>query len=657
MRGVALFLFVLGLATSNAQAAKKAVAPDWLREMATREVPEYDYATPSAAVLFREVHRTITPEGEVVTRERKAIKILTRRGAPEAQGYVYYRQGFGKVKRLEGWTIPKDGAVVGYGDKEATDVAAGGASNLYDESRIRMISAKADVSPGDVFGFESESVDRSIFTQFSYRFQDDLPTLTSQFKLTVPAGATAESVTFHWDEEVEPVLQGSTYSWLLQNLPPVVDEIASPSWTSLVPRVAVSYFPPPEAAEVLGPSFSEWGEVAIWLSSLEDPQSYGDDAVDAKAVELTASEAELFNKLAAIGRYAQDVKYVSIQTGVGRGGGYQPNPAAEIFAKNYGDCKDKANLMRAMFRKIGVVSHPVSVFAGDPNYVREEWPSPQQFNHAIIAIELEESLGAKAEVVSERYGRLLIFDPTDSTTPFGELRTVLAGSLALVADAEGGELLRLPEGKPEDHLVSRSVEAELAPDGTLSARVIEKSVGTSAGRERQMHEDRDPAAYRRMIERWVSSDAAGASVGEIAAADSGGGFELAIDFEAPRYARAMGSKLLVFRPAVLSRRSFIFPADDERLYPVKMSPRAFNEAVTVDLPEGFGVDETPEKLELETNFGRYSADWREQDGHLIFERKLLVKPSLTPAEEYDSVREFFEQIRDAEQAPVVLMRQ
>ena len=40
--------------------------------------------------------------------------------------------------------------------------------------------------------------------------------------------------------------------------------------------------------------------------------------------------------------------------------------ATEVFAKSYGDCKDKANLMRAMLKIVGITAFPVSIYSGDP---------------------------------------------------------------------------------------------------------------------------------------------------------------------------------------------------------------------------------------------------------------------------------------------------
>ncbi|HWP53688.1 MAG TPA: hypothetical protein VN476_06100 [Pyrinomonadaceae bacterium] len=41
---------------------------------------------------------------------------------------------------------------------------------------------------------------------------------------------------------------------------------------------------------------------------------------------------------------------------------------------------------------------------------------------------------------------------------------------------------------------------------------------------------------------------------------------------------------------------------------------------------------------------------------MVFTRKLVRKATTIPADQYNSVRSFFEKIRAAEQAPVVLAR-
>ena len=76
----------------------------------------------------------------------------------------------------------------------------------------------------------------------------------------------------------------------------------------------------------------------------------------------------------------------------------------------------------------------------------------------------------------------------------------------------------------------------------------------------------------------------------------------------------------------------------------------------VQLPTGFAVDEVPDAVKVNTAFGSYATSYEVKDGHLIFKRQLEQKAATIPAGEYDSVKKFFETIRSAENAPVVLAK-
>ena len=52
----------------------------------------------------------------------------------------------------------------------------------------------------------------------------------------------------------------------------------------------------------------------------------------------------------------RNIRYVAIEVGIG---GFQPHPAADVFAHQYGDCKDKATLLSTMLKQIGIDSYYV----------------------------------------------------------------------------------------------------------------------------------------------------------------------------------------------------------------------------------------------------------------------------------------------------------
>jgi hypothetical protein len=131
---------------------------------------------------------------------------------------------------------------------------------------------------------------------------------------------------------------------------------------------------------------------------------------------------------------------------------------------------------------------------------------------------------------------------------------------------------------------------------------------------------------------------------------------LEVEFAASFYGQLMQNRLLVFKPALVSRRDFTSLDKSARLRPVQLRARAFTEKVSVKLPAGFIVDETPDAVKMETPFGAYTASYESKDGYLIYSRSLVQQAATVPASQYAAVREFFDRIREAEQNPVVLAR-
>jgi transglutaminase-like putative cysteine protease len=629
--------------------------PSWVQQAAAIKVPAYEKDVP-AVVLVDERVTTVDSDGRINEVYNFAVRVLQREGREYAIGRVGYIPDSGKVKEMRAWLIRPGSQTKRYGKDETVDVA-GDLNDVYNEYRLRTIVAVPDADVGSVFAYSYTREERSVFSQDDWAFQNSLPVLSSRYTLTLPSGWRAEAVTFN-HANVEPRVNGTSYTWELTDLPPVPDEPLSPSLTHLVPRLAVSYYPPASTTSVSIKTFANWSEVASWLSELGDPQVQVDDALARKAYELTALAKTEFDKIRAIASYVQNIQYISIQTGIGRGGGYRPHSSTEVFAKSYGDCKDKANLMRAMLKVVGIEAIPLSIYSGDPNYVRANWPSPQQFNHCIIAVKVSEQTKASTIIEDAKLGRLLIFDPTDGETPLGDLPYYLQGSLALVNSKASAELVKMPVTPPEMNQLERVATLQLQADGAIAGQIQENANGQTAARFRTEFRQLSKPDYHGMIERWLTSGATSARLNKIEPSDNAadGKFTLNVEFSASAYGQLMQGRLLVFKPAVVSRRESLALTSSQRKHPVVLRANAYSETVKVQLPAGFAVDEVPDAVKLETPFGSYMTSYEVVGGELVFKRQLSQKATTIPAAQYDVVRKFFESIRAAENAPVVLAK-
>lgn len=629
-------------------------APGWLRQAASASVPVYEKSV-NAVVLHTEQQVTLGSDGKLVTIENRAVKILTREGKNEATALALYLVSSGKVRDMNAWLIRPDGTVKEYDKKYIIDRISD-PDDVYNEYRVKIIDGSNDADVGYTFGYTVISEDKPLFYQDRWFFQNNLPTLLSRYQLNLPANWKASSLTFN-HPEIKPQVNGASYAWELRHLAPIADEPMSPSFVNLVPRIAIN-FAPSDASQSLDRAFADWTEVSQWASRMQDPQVIVDDAVAAKAREITATAKTELEKIRAVGAYVQNLQYISIDIGVGYGNGMRPRPSNTVLNRGYGDCKDKANLMRAMLKALKIEAYPVIIYAGDPTFVREEWVSPSQFNHCIIAVKVSDETIAPTVISDPKLGRLLIFDATDPYTPVGDLPEHEQGSLALIVAGDNGSLAKMPVTPPGFNSWERKVEVSLKDDGSIDGTISERATGQQSTYARALFRSLSGSDFNKTIEGWLTRGATAAKLLKLTPKDkqAEASFDLNVEFSVPRYGQLMQNRLLVFKPAIVSRANSIYLTEQNRKNAVSLDANSFNETTVFTLPQGFAVDEVPDAFSLDTPFGKYKTSFEVKEGKLLFTRSLVLNRSIVPVEKYGSVRDFYAKILAAEQSPVVLLR-
>ena len=629
-------------------------APQWMRQASAATPPTYEKDVP-AVVLHDEEQVTLGSDGKLVTVENYAVKMLNREGRNFAVARAFYLVSAGKVRSIEAWLIRPDGTVKTYEKKSVLDVIAD-PDDVYNEGRIKIIDASEDVDTGHVFGYTVVTEDVPLFYQDNWQFQGRLPTLVSRYLLNLPQGWKASSITFN-GAEVKPQVNGANYAWEMRNLPPIPPEPLSPAVENLAPRIAVNYSPD-NTMQAANRAFANWLDVSRWASAMYDPQMVIDDNIAIKAHDLTVNAKTELEKIQAIGTYVQNLQYISIDIGVAHGNGYKPRPSNLVLSRGYGDCKDKANLMRALLKTLKIDAYPVAIYSGDPTFVRKEWASPRQFNHCIIAIKVSDVTIAPTVINHEKLGRLLVFDATDSYTPVGDLPDYLQGSYALIVAGDSGGLSAMPVTPVESDLLERNINVNLSDLGAISGKISERATGQTSAYFRREQRGLSSGDYRKAIEGWLTRGATGAQLVNVTTKDNQAeaGFNLDVEFSAPRYGQLMQNRLLIFKPVIVGRRNAVSLTEPKRTNPIELDSNSMRETVTFQLPVGFAVDEMPSPVTLETNFGKYSTKYETKDGKLVFTRSIVMNRGTIAADKYAGVKDFFAKILDAEQSPVVLIR-
>ena len=259
-----------------------------------------------------------------------------------------------------------------------------------------------------------------------------------------------------------------------------------------------------------------------------------------------------------LARFVQDdIRYVAIELGIG---GWQPHVASDVFMHKYGDCKDKANLMRALLGEIGVEAYQVAINT-ERGSITPQTPAYRGFDHEITAIRLPSDVQDPSLIAIYQHpklGRLLFFDPTDEVTPLGQIRGDLQANYALLVTPDGGELVELPEQPAIMNSIARSGKLSLDATGQLSGHISEVRLGDRAAAERfrlrTVTKDTDRI---QPIESLLAGSLAdfritSATLVNPARSDLPFGYEYS--FQSSNYAQHAGNLLLV-RPRVLGSRS------------------------------------------------------------------------------------------------------
>jgi transglutaminase superfamily protein len=426
----------------------------------------------------------------------------------------------------------------------------------------------------------------------------------------------------------------------------------------MAPRVVVSYFPPPENSAGLR-GLKDWAAVSSWLTGLMDPAAEVNEPVRAKALRLTAGAPGEIDKIRAIAAFVQETKYVAVSLNLTRGGGYIPRRSDEVLAKNYGDCKDKATLMRALLKAVGIDAYLVPIAADDRTFVRPEWASPMQFNHAIVAVRVSNAITLPTVVETKTLGRLLMFDPTDSITPIGDLPLDEQGSYALVVAGTNGDLIQMPVVSGAANRVESTVEATVDASGRLNAQVHRRYYGQSAVTLRATEKLGGPDALRKRFENFYSRRLPASSLSGIStdANPEQGLLNVKLNVAADRFGQLMQGRLFIVRPGLLiSGGEYVFTAK-ERKSPVKLEAGLRRDTISIRIPDGFKLDEFPSPTKIESPYGTIEASWTVKDGQILMEETLEIPETVVPTSEYAKLRDFFDRVGGAHSAPVVFVKQ
>lgn len=629
-----------------------AAAPEWLKTAARVQLPAYSEET-DAALLYDSQTTTVRQDGEIETVYRRAYRILRPQGRQHGVVTVNFDNET-RLTYLKGWCLPADGKEYEVKEKDAVETAML-TDSLYSDTRHKILSIPA-ADPGNVIGYEFQQRRRPSVYQDLWGFQDTHPVIQSRFELRLPEGWEF-AATWVNHPPAEPSSAGpNAWSWEVRDMPAVDSEPSMPHWRAVAGWMGIAFFPKGDSTGTR--AAGNWRQVGQWFSALASARDKPTPEIAAKSAELTAGIDNPLEKIAALAGFVQkDIRYVAIEIGIG---GYQPHTATEVFSNRYGDCKDKATLLKAMLSAIGVQSHYVLIHT-ERGVVAPSFPTALSFNHAILAIRVPEDTPegrARAILKDEQLGTLLFFDPTDTLTRFGDLAGNLQANHGLLVASNEGTLVRLPLLPPVSNRLLRVADLTLDATGALAGSVQEVRWGSMASSRRAAFLAAESQDLARVVEDYLAGNLPGfrlkhGSVENLRDYDKN--LVLKYEFSADRYAKSAGG-LLLLRPRVLGQKGYPL-GRDKRQNPLEFdSPSLETDRFDIRLPAGYEIDELPAPVKVEYPFGSYESSIQLDQGVLRYTRSYEMREVSISLEKIPDFREFMRRIAEDEKAAAVLKK-
>ena len=191
--------------------------------------------------------------------------------------------------------------------------------------------------------------------------------------------------------------------------------------------------------------FASWGDVARWAERLYQAPAHLSPALQAAVDGIAQQSPDADARVVAVLRLVQQqVRYLGVEIGAGT---HAPSAPDVVYARRWGDCKEKALLMVTMLRALGIDASPALVNTERRNDIDHDLPNAGSFDHAITRVRSNgvdywldptrsPQQGTLATVSQPDYARALVLDGRSTALTAMRANTVAAHSREVRIDVD-----------------------------------------------------------------------------------------------------------------------------------------------------------------------------------------------------------------------------
>jgi hypothetical protein len=597
--------------------------------------------------------------------EHVIIKVL-RPGGKKYGNVKIPLLGKCEVVELQARTIKPNGEIIPVDSKEIFEVNDYPDYMLYSENKSKVFTFPS-VDTGSILEYYyTIGYDHMYIPRWS--FQEAEPVWMSRFSYDVPNNLGYNYIYsnlpgYQIEKDIRDYEQRNCALFTVRNLPPFLNEPFSSPTPDRSCWIMMTWTSMNLWDQKISSGAETWFSIGKSYSSPFDSLTKPNEVIRKKATEITEGCRSDHEKITAIYRFIQSkFRYVAIDIEAHRIFPNQP----EIVLKNlYGDCKDLVGLMKSLLEACNIKSYPVLIRTKEAGAFFEEFPTPNQFDHVMIAIPLSYFTDAShlknAVVVGDNnliYNKdVLIVDPTSPVHPLGRLPADVEGRPAVFCAGVDSRRILLPSHNFLDNTISTLITIETQGDDYYGTAKLRFS-GEEAAVLRYLLETLSKEATRKYLQNYLTE------------------FSLVSDLDTFNITNRTQNDSTLTIEIKIRKPMAVIRGNDQLILPIPLyAPMAMTELrnqttrinhiyfqypfmhqdiVKISRPPGTKISKLPESQNYVYPWGEYRINSFVSGDTIIIQRAYSIKERTINKEQFQEAKEFATRIVETSSNPILL---
>lgn len=551
--------------------------------------------------------------------------VLNKDGDSDAQVYIPYEKG-NSISDVKVNIYDESGKKIkSFSKSDFGDFANNNQGTFYSDSRVMVLSYTPTQYPYTVeFSYQIGDENTVFLPDFTPFRSTKVSLEEAQMKLINKSGIELRTKIYPSVYNYTSVIEsenadGKTYTY--KNVPALDDVFLLPQPVKILPKVsfALTKF----NLEGKQGSINNWSDFGSWYyNSILQPVSVSNPAIKAEVMSLNLNGTKE-EKVKKLYQHMQaKTRYIFVALGIG---GWQPMLPDEVQKKGYGDCKGLTNYMKTLLDEAGIPSY-YSVVNSSSSPVSFDKDFPKMGgNHVILMVPTE-----KGNIWLENTSQQVAFNHLSYNTT---ARNVLS------IRKEGIELIDTPDYTAEQSKEKQQLKIKINEDNSILGEGNFSYTGLQYDNNlilATMSPKERTEAVKNMFdilhfEKIEMKNFLNDKDNAVARYD--------LDFKANNYSKNAGSSI-IFR-AVPIYSNNIYKNEENRELPFELRQSYEDDyEVSFTIPQQYKIEELPENVVLNSEFGTYKLSFVKNGESLKVNRTIRINKGIYPKEKYNDYVNF-----------------